>query len=104
VNHALEPLPRSGALAFAIVWAVAAVALPWLLRGRSLPRNSFAAAVWALLVAAATVVLAGALHGYPVALDPVWLVPGAGVAIVVALGARAVHAAKTPDLVGSEPA
>jgi hypothetical protein len=103
-THALAPLLRSGALAFAIVWAVAAVALPWLMRGRSLPLNSFAAAVWALLVAAATVALAGALRHYPVRLDPVWLVPGAAVAIAAAVGARAVRAAKTADPAGSEPA
>jgi hypothetical protein len=103
-THALAPLLRSGALAFAIVWAVAAVALPWLMRGRSLPQNSFAAAVWALIVAAATVALAGALRRYPVTLDPVWLVPGAGVAIVVALGARALRGHETADPAGSEPA
>jgi hypothetical protein len=103
-SHALAPLMRSGALAFAIVWALAAVALPWLLRRRSLPLNSFAAAVWALLVAAATVALAGALRHYPVTLDPVWLVPGAAVAVVIAIGARAMRARETAAPTGSEPA
>jgi hypothetical protein len=47
----------SGALALALVWAAAALVLPWLVRGRSLQSDIVGATVWAAGLAAATATL-----------------------------------------------
>jgi hypothetical protein len=61
VHQLLLPLLRSGALAPAAVWALSALVLPWLVRGRSLPADVVMAVVWsATTVAATTAVLAAA--------------------------------------------
>jgi eukaryotic-like serine/threonine-protein kinase len=100
ITHALAPLVRSGALTLVLVWAGAAVALPWLLRGRSASFDLLFAAAWALLGAAATAELASALRSYPVAFDPLWLVAGSIAACALAVVARGVRgrtATLTPD-------
>jgi hypothetical protein len=96
VVHALAPMIRSGALAFALVWAITAIALPWMLRGRSAFFDLLFAAVWALLAAGVTAELAGALHSYPVSFDPLWLLAGSIVGCVVAVLARGVRGRPAP--------
>jgi hypothetical protein len=59
VHDVLAPLLRSGILTPALVWAGAAVVLPWLVRGRSLPLDLVAVTIWSALTAAAT---ASVLH------------------------------------------
>jgi hypothetical protein len=54
----LEALAGSGALLLAPLWAVAAVALPWLVPGRTLAVDIVGAAVWASGLAAATATIA----------------------------------------------
>lgn len=54
VHHVIEPLISSGALAPAAVWAVAAVILPWLVRGRTLALDFVLASAWAAGLLAAT--------------------------------------------------
>jgi hypothetical protein len=59
VHQLLWPLLSSGALLGAGAWALAAVVLPWLVRGRTPGLDAAAAAIWAALACAATI---GALH------------------------------------------
>jgi len=75
----------SGALLLAPVWAVAALVLPWIVRGRSLSADVVAATAWAAGLAAATVTLGEAIGSVP---SPTSLVLSAIVAGVgaVALG------------------
>ncbi len=54
----LEALGSSGALLLAPLWAAAAVALPWLVPGRSLAFDIVGAATWAAGLAAATAAIA----------------------------------------------
>ena len=77
----LAPAVTSGALALGLLWGVAALVLPWLVRGRSLALDAVAAAVWAAGTASATAALAVAL-GLP---EPRGLVAGAIAAGVLAL-------------------
>ena len=87
VTGALAPLLAGGTLAFAALWALAAVALPLLVRGRSAALDIVAAAGWAATLAAATQALSSAL-----VLDtPRGLVLGALAAGAVAVAARAVR-------------
>jgi serine/threonine protein kinase len=91
--HVLRPLLNSGVLAPAAVWALAAIVLPWLVRGRSLTLDLLRSVVWAATLVSATpgvidavrgstgvpalhgAVLGGAL-AVVVALAPRWLSPG----------------------------
>ena len=61
VSHALAPLAEGGVLALAAVWGLAALVLPWLVRGRAPVWDIAAAAAWAGGLALATHELARAL-------------------------------------------
>jgi hypothetical protein len=74
-----------GTLAFAALWAIAAAALPLLVRGRSPAWDVVAATGWAATLAASTQALSGALQLG----SPRGLVLGALAAGVVAVAARA---------------
>jgi hypothetical protein len=87
-GHAVWPLLSAGALAFAVLWALAALLLPVLVRGRSAALDLVGAAAWAAALAAATRALAEALLLDP----PRGLVPGAVLAGVIAVAARATRA------------
>jgi hypothetical protein len=86
-QHALWPMLAGGALALAALWALAAVVLPLLVRGRSAALDIVAAAGWAAALAAATQALSEAL----VLPAPRGLVLGAVGAGVLAVAARAVR-------------
>jgi hypothetical protein len=86
-QHALWPLLAGGGLALAALWALAAVLLPLLVRGRSAALDLVGVAAWAAALAAATQALAEALVLDP----PRGLVAGALVGAVVTVGARAVR-------------
>jgi hypothetical protein len=62
-NHVLEPLVTSGALAPAVVWAGAAVILPWAVRGRSAAVDFVLASAWAAALVAATYAALRTVHG-----------------------------------------
>ncbi len=64
IHDVLLSLFSAGALAPALVWAVAAVVLPWLVRGRSLVADVVLVAVWAAVVVSATQTVLRVLH-YP---------------------------------------
>ncbi|CAA9486619.1 MAG: hypothetical protein AVDCRST_MAG13-1490, partial [uncultured Solirubrobacteraceae bacterium] len=88
----LVPLVSHGALAVGAVWALAAVVLPWIVRGRSAGADLLGAAVWAAGLAAGTGAVAGLL---PWAGDPPavrGLVGSAVAAGILAVLARAVRA------------
>ena len=53
-HHVLVPIATGGLLAPAVVWALAAGTLPYLVRGRSLARSFVLVTTWAATVAAAT--------------------------------------------------
>ncbi len=89
VHHVLLPLLSSGALAPAPVWALGALVLPWLVRGRSLALDAVLAAAWAGAVVSATIVVLGGvhsgggvheIHGMGPALGA-WFGPAAGAAL-----------------------
>jgi eukaryotic-like serine/threonine-protein kinase len=63
VDHLLRPDVSAGALAPAAVWALAAVALPWLVRGGSLALDVVRVVIWAAVVASATGAAIVAVHG-----------------------------------------
>jgi hypothetical protein len=77
----LASLVTGGALLYALVWALAAAPLPWLVRGRRLVPDAVLAAAWAAALAAATAAVAQSLA----APEPRGLAAGA-----VAAGALAV--------------
>ncbi|MDQ6836421.1 MAG: hypothetical protein M3016_09570, partial [Actinomycetota bacterium] len=69
-TQVLVGLVRSGALAPAVVWAVAAAVLPWIVRGRSLAVDVAAVVVWSATVvstATAAITLAHGSDGSPTA-------------------------------------
>ena len=88
INHAFSrvvwPSVHSGVLAPAVVWAAAAVLLPWLLRG-PLRLRIVIAVVWSAGVTSATSTILRSLHP-GVTLQPGAAVIGAVAAGVVALG------------------
>jgi eukaryotic-like serine/threonine-protein kinase len=75
----------SGLLLLGVLWALAAVVVPWLVRGRSLATDIVTASAWAAGLASGTAALAAWL-GFA---EPRGLVAGAVVAGVAAVaGAR----------------
>jgi eukaryotic-like serine/threonine-protein kinase len=87
-RDALWPQLSAGALAIAVLWAAAALLLPVLVRGRSPALDLAGAAAWAATLAAATQALSEALLLHPSR----GLVPGALLAGIVAVTARATRA------------
>jgi eukaryotic-like serine/threonine-protein kinase len=91
VDHLLRPDVSAGVLAPAVVWALAAVALPWLVRGGSLALDVVRVVIWAAVVASATGAAIVAVHGSD----------ALGVAPTAVLGAVAAAAlALAPSLLG----
>ncbi|MGH2888008.1 MAG: hypothetical protein ACRDNJ_00115 [Solirubrobacteraceae bacterium] len=90
LHHVLAPLLTSGALAPAVVWAGAAVVLPWIVRGRSLALDGVRVTVWAAAVVSATGAAISAVHGPSPAGAPPQAAVGAMVAAVIALAPHAV--------------
>jgi hypothetical protein len=75
-DDVLVPLITSGALLYAVVWAAAALVLPWLVRGRWLALDLVAACIWAATLGASTAATAEFI-GAP---EPRGLVLGAVIA------------------------
>jgi hypothetical protein len=90
----LAAVATSGALLVAPIWALAAVVLPWLVKGRTLAGDVVGAAAWAAGLAAAT----AAVTGYAGLDEPRGLAAGAVVAAVLAMmGARARNTLEPDD-------
>jgi eukaryotic-like serine/threonine-protein kinase len=96
-SEIVRPLVTSGALLQAVVWGVAALLMPWLIRGRSLSADVVAATVWAAGLAGATASLGEAVGGSP----PKGLVAGALAAGILAVGWRWVDHGTTGELESS---
>jgi len=86
-SEVVGPLATPGAALQAVVWALAALVMPWLVRGRSLSADVVAATVWAAGLAGATASIAQVAGGSP----PKGLVAGALAAGILAVGWRWVH-------------
>jgi eukaryotic-like serine/threonine-protein kinase len=85
VHHVLIPLVRSGALAGAPVWALAAASLPYLVNRRSLAFDAVRVVAWTAFVVSATeLAVRAAGHGAGIS-TPRTAVVGAIVAAVIAL-------------------
>jgi hypothetical protein len=63
VHDVLVPVITSGVLAGAVVWAIAAAALPWLLRGRSLAVDLVLVTIWSAMLVSATEVVIALMRG-----------------------------------------
>ncbi len=85
VDHLLSPLVSSGVLAPALVWALAAIVLPWLVRGGSLLLDALRVLAWAAIVVAGTGAAMAAVHGSDVMGAPPSALIGAAAAAAVAL-------------------
>jgi hypothetical protein len=59
----IVPIVTSGVLAGALVWAAAALLVPWLARGRSLVGDLLRVLVWAAVTATATQAVVDAIAG-----------------------------------------
>lgn len=94
IDHALRPLIESGMLATAALWAAGAAVLPWLVRGRHAALDLVAATVWAGALAAGASAIGATLDGRVPHPDPRGAALGAAVAVLVAVGARAVRVAR----------
>jgi hypothetical protein len=96
----------SGALLLAVIWAAGAVALPWLVRGRSLAADAVAATVWSAGMLTATVALGGWLGRRVAESHPRGAVVGALLAagLAVVLAHARPPAALEPDTAEGEDA
>jgi hypothetical protein len=63
VDHLLRPEVSAGVLAPALVWAIAAVTLPWLVRGGSIVLDVGRVVIWAAIVVSATGAAIAGVHG-----------------------------------------
>ena len=88
-SEVVRPIVTSGASLLMLLWAAAAVAMPWLVRGRSLAADVVGATMWSAGLAAATASLGVAVTGAA----PHGLVAGALAAGILAVGWRWVHGA-----------
>jgi hypothetical protein len=90
-THVLGPMLNLGVLFGATLWALAAMSLPWLVRGRSAPLDAAAAAAWSAVVVAATPALAAGLSAHAAHPSPRGAVLGAVLGAMLAVAARAVR-------------
>ncbi len=93
---ALYPLVSTPALAPAVVWALFAFALPFLVRGRSLAVDLAGAAIWAAGLAACQAVLFGLMDGYVESPDARGATAGAVVGAIFAITAAGAGIAPRP--------
>ncbi len=83
---ALAPLATSGALAGAVLWALAAVALPWALRTRSTAVLVIGVLTWAAVLVVGSEILGGVLQGTVSRGDPRGALAGAAAGGLAAAG------------------
>jgi eukaryotic-like serine/threonine-protein kinase len=105
VDQVLRPLTSAAVLAPALVWAVAAAVLPWLVRGRNLTFDLIRVVVWSSMLISATSVLISRGHGGGASLAaPPGAVLGAVAAALVALAGPAVARRRGRIRLGGPPA
>jgi eukaryotic-like serine/threonine-protein kinase len=86
----LPALVKTGVLAPAVVWALAAVTAPWLVRGRTLMLDVIRVLIWSALVVSATSAAVVAVHGTDAVGAAPTAVLGATVCAAVALAPRGI--------------
>jgi hypothetical protein len=102
-THVLSPLLRSGVLAPAVVWAVAAAVLPWLVRGRSLALDLVRSVVWGATLVAATPAAISVVRGSPGIPTVHGAILGGVLAVLVALASRWLGVERLPWLPPRQP-
>jgi hypothetical protein len=90
-THVIAPVLVIGVLSGALLWGVAAVVLPFVVRGYSAVRDVAAVAVWSAALVVATPVLAAGLNAHAVHPSPRGALLGAVLGAFVAVAARAVR-------------
>ena len=103
LHHVLGPLISSGALAPAVVWAGAAVILPWIVRGRSLPVDFVFGSAWAAGLVAATYASLRMAHGTLAAATLHGGVLGAVAALAIALAPGILRTARAGRVTARVP-
>jgi hypothetical protein len=89
--HVLAPVLSVGVLLGALLWASAAVLLPWIVRGRSAALDVVAATAWSATLAAGAPALDSGLPAHAIDPSPRGAVLGAIVGGVLAVAARALR-------------
>jgi len=89
--HVIAPLLTFGVLLGALLWALAAAVLPWIVRGRSAALDVIAVSVWSAAIAAAAPALDAGLSAHAAHPSPRGAVLGALLGAVVAVAARALR-------------
>jgi eukaryotic-like serine/threonine-protein kinase len=90
-SHVVSPLLSLGVLFGALLWALAALVLPWVVRGRHAPLDILAVVVWSAALVAATPELDAGLSTQLVHPSPHGAILGAIVGAIAALAARALR-------------
>ncbi len=99
----LSPLLSAGVLAPAVVWAAAAVVLPWAVRGRSPLLDIVRVVIWSGTLASATAVAVTAVHGSDAVSAAPTAVTGAALGGVIALAPSIVSAVRRGWAPGRDP-
>jgi hypothetical protein len=98
----IRPIATSGVLAGALVWALAALVLPWLVTGRSLARDVVFVSAWAAATVSATEVAIALSSGSHTVSAPPTAIIGAVAGALIAL-APSVHRAWRQSRNGVSP-
>jgi eukaryotic-like serine/threonine-protein kinase len=91
VAHVLAPLASSGVLAAAPAWGLAAVVLPWMVRGGSLGRDALGAVIWATALVSSTGVILAVVAVGSGGMERTALI-GAAASAAIALAPTAIRA------------
>lgn len=94
--HVLAPVLALGVLLGALLWGVAAVVLPLIVRGYSAVRDVAAVAVWSAVMVASTPVLDAGLNTHAAHPSPRGMLLGAVLGALVAVAAVAARAVRGP--------
>jgi serine/threonine protein kinase len=89
--HAIAPALTLGVLLGALLWAVGAALLPWIVRGRNAVRDAVAVTMWSAALAAAAPELAAGLSAHAAHPAPRGAVLGAIAGAVLAVVTRALR-------------
>jgi eukaryotic-like serine/threonine-protein kinase len=90
-HHVLAPLESAALLAPALIWAIAAVVLPWLVTGRSLPGDAIRVTIWSAALVLATTLAVEVLPGAQGMGTPSTAVLGALAGAAVAIAPTAIN-------------
>jgi serine/threonine protein kinase len=90
-THVIAPLLVLGTLLGALLWGVAGVVLPWIVRGRSAALDLVAVTIWSAAIAAAAPALDAGLSAHVSHPNPRGAVLGAILGAVLAVAARALR-------------